>query len=184
LIMVRGKYDRVSMGVTAVGCGIFAPASWYMAVNADEWSEGAVFGYLGVVVLAAFGVLAARAFFDPNDVLVIDQEGVLDRRSTDRMVPWSEIRGLRIWRSRLTRVHYVDVGDPVDRYTDGLLKKAWLIINQAIKQGVVVNANGLNVSFEKVDEALRSGMAAVATMHDVQPDGSGNLKEKTGGDVG
>jgi len=75
---------------TSFSLGLFFVALWQLQTTSAysiEW-----WGHIGVLTL--FGVMcgvAIRRFFETRPVLIVNQDGILDRRVSDVVIPWTAI---------------------------------------------------------------------------------------------
>ena len=112
----------------------------------------------GSAALAFFGlcaaVIAAR-LFETRPVLIIDAEGIFDRRATDRVLPWSAIADIAEARIRRQRFWFVQPAVPLNQYAESRYKR-WLIrLNGPwAGSGFFISASGLDVSYEAIGEAI------------------------------
>ncbi len=149
------RYAVAKLMVTAIGAALFvALCGWLLAGDLPASDVVRFAAMVGVVFFAAVGAVAARSLFDRRAVVTIDETGVFDRRSMDRKVPWSEIEGVEAISVRGKPFYYLNVGDPVDRFTTSGLKRWLLNANHGFASGVAVSPHSLDVAPQAIREAL------------------------------
>jgi hypothetical protein len=136
--VARGRAWRATTGRSEFGpvrgrLLMFAAACACMAATPaliDNHILGAAFLALGTVPLLAALILAAWAL-DPRPLVVINAQGLFDRRVMKRMIPWSAVTGLDLDNGRLAGLtvtcaqaddlRRVGVWGEAGRYPDGFL---------------------------------------------------------------
>ncbi len=113
-------------------------------------------GTAGLVFFGLCAVMVAVRHFDRRVVLVIDQHGLFDRRAKDRQLPWSAIAHIAPTRVGWQRFYLVLSAVPLRQFTASRHKRALQALNRPwTRNGFFVGANGLDVSFEEIGEAIR-----------------------------
>lgn len=124
--------------------------------------------YVAYLTLAFFGpcalVLLYRLFTLRGDVLFISPEGFLDRRLSERTIPWTSIWGISTFAYQGQRVVLLRVDpDTLPLLGLNLLARLNQRANSAIGlRGLAVAAVDLNVSFEELLAVTRAYAAASA----------------------
>ncbi|WP_423606722.1 STM3941 family protein [Sphingomonas sp. MS122] len=87
-----------TLGLTLISVGFVAIGIW-LIVNPEEaasrrLSDPAMvwgFGWLAILVFGGFAVVGVRQVFRAGPVMEIDSRGILWRRWSDQVIPWSAI---------------------------------------------------------------------------------------------
>jgi hypothetical protein len=112
-------------------------------------------GAAGLIFFGFCAIIVAVRLFDRRAVLVIDQHGLLDRRAKDRQLPWTSIAHIVPTRVGWQRFYLVLSAVPLRQFTDSRHKRALQALNRPwARNGFFVGANGLNVSFGQIGEAI------------------------------
>ena len=150
------RYSRGKILATLIGAIVFVGLGAWLFVSPEFGDKAKLAGMASVLFFGLVAVVAARALFDKRPVLTIDETQVFDRRSMDRPIPWTEVAGIAETSINGKAFYYLDIGDPVDRFTTGRYKRWLLNANQGFGRGVTVSPHSLNASPATVRDALLS----------------------------
>ena len=150
------RYAIFKLALTAVGAALFVAVSGWMLGSPDFGDIIKFIAVIAILVFGGAGLYALVAIFDRRPVLTIDDTGVFDRRSMDRKVPWSEVHGISAITVRGKPFYYLDVGEPLNRFTDNGLKRWFLGLNQGFSKGITVSPHSLDVAPGAIREALEA----------------------------
>ena len=122
-------------------------------------------------------------------VITITQEGIRDRRVAAELIPWSAVRGIKIWEYRGQRVMVFAVDPTVETGLDLTRTVRWTRdANRSLgADGLCVTAQGLKIGFDDLLEttvayarAWQSGAAAPPTYGDSQEDSGAHARRAAG----
>lgn len=150
-----GKRDPTKAVFDFIGCALFAVLGCWLISKTETGLKGDIAGGLCIAFFGSIGIGIVLGAFDKRPVLVIDDAGVLDRRSTDRVIPWAEIKAVCSITTVGQPFFYLDIGVPVGRFTRNTLRKLNLLANQGFGRGVPINVHGLNVTADQVAAELK-----------------------------
>jgi hypothetical protein len=150
------RVSRLRTGVLIAGAiGFVAACLWILSLPASEISEMAVIAaYVGIPFFGVCAIVGARQLFRTEPVLQIDENGILWRRWSDEVIPWSAIRGMSILEIRRQRSLTLKLVEP-ERYPGkgllGLLAGA----NRALSGGDInLNMAGTDRRFDEMLAAI------------------------------
>lgn len=153
-------------GLLLLAAAVFVAGGLFGAVSLDPLQDWRA--YVAYLTLAFFGpcalVLLYRIFTLHGDVLVISPEGLLDRRLSERTIPWTAIWGISTFAYQGQRVLFLRVDPDVEPLLGlNLLARLNRRANSAIGlHGLAVAAVDLNVRFEELLAVTRAYAAAAA----------------------
>ena len=118
-----------------------------------------VLGSLLAALFAAMLVLSIRRLFDSHPQLVINDAGIVYRRSWigGNTIPWNDIRGLYLWQSLGNTFLAIDLENR-EKYASRLLlhKQRLMVANaRAHYPDIAISFQDLTPSLDKVAEYLR-----------------------------
>jgi len=112
-------------------------------------------GAAGLIFFGLCAIIVAVRLFDGRAVLVIDETGIFDRRAKDRLLPWTSIAHIVPTRVGRQRFYLVLSAVPLQQFTESRHKRALQALNRPwAGNGFFVGASGLDVSFERIGEAI------------------------------
>jgi len=87
-----------TLGLTLISVGVVAIGVW-LVVSPEEASSRRLsdpamvwgFGWLAILVFGGFAIVGVRQLFRAGPVMEIDSRGILWRRWSDQVIPWSAI---------------------------------------------------------------------------------------------
>lgn len=139
----KGMMLRTLGALVFVGLGV-------LMLHASAW--------LGGLLIVLFGLLAIvnlKATMNPGVSLEISSLGILSRRWSDDLIPWSEVEAVHIWRHRGDHRIVLRLRDP-DRFpTSRELGRSAAFANRALTGGDVP------ISLGGTDRTVAEAMAAV-----------------------
>lgn len=151
-----GRFSRGKTALRLLGAVAFIMLGTFLLHLEARNLQASVAGFLALGFGISMTAILLLSLLGEQAMLELDDRGILDRRSVDRHIPWTEIRSIRLVSGKSGQFLLVDIGEPVTRYTDDLAKRTWLKINQGFARGVPINWHGLDVSKEAVlDEIQR-----------------------------
>ena len=160
---IKGAPQKL-LGLLALGA-VMVAASLAVAVGAVRASSfQQMIGWVGVVFFGGVMVLlAGRLIGAKRPLIVLDRDGLWDRRVTRQPVPWSEIHSIRTWPKKGQNAIIVSVPPEVEEAV-GLTRMARMTRgpNVAVKaDGLVITATGLGIDHDALLHAIVSRRQAV-----------------------
>ncbi len=144
-IMLAGN----AAGLVAAGVVVTRVASAGSFVQVFGWAAVLFFGTCCVLIVRE--LLAFRGV-----VVVIDRDGILDRRVSNQPMPWAKVLGVDVWSLDAQRFVILKLDPDFDaafptkaitRWTRGANKKIGA-------DGITVNPRGLKISFDLLLAAI------------------------------
>lgn len=154
--------------LTLLGAVALVSASLFLILYADEFSGSFLrnpvvvqaIGWIGVSFFGIAGIFIFRKLFDNKPGLIINEEGIFDNTSalSGKMIPWSNIRGIRTGQVASTKFIYIDLIDP-DQFThqfSGWKRKLIETNVRMVGTPVSISSTALNVRFDELCKLLES----------------------------
>lgn len=152
---LSARYDHKKLGIMLVLSLLLLAASYELALNPAPLIYSVA--QVAVIIFAFLTGLVVVRFFDPNEVLRVDENGVYDRRLVDRTIPWNVISDIKEIRFFGLRFFAVVTRVPAETFMTSRLKRRMAWMNE--KTGfhpLGINTIGLTVSARDLDQALAS----------------------------
>jgi len=166
------RFQPGPLWLALIGCGVFVALGLALltgliggAPTSIDAIAGKVIGALCVLFFGGISVLALASISRTGGgtVVVVDDDGVYDRRIGPQPIPWSEIRGVELKRgptlpSLYLRFLELDAVDP-DRFrhgSPGLLTRLADRVNRFYGfKPLVISAAVLDHDLEEIEAAIR-----------------------------
>lgn len=150
------RVSRLRTGLLIAGAlGFVAVCGWILSLSRGAVGEKAVIAsYAGIAFFGLCALAGTRQLFRSEPVLEIDEAGILWRRWSDQVIPWSAIKGMSIWQFRRQRSLTIKLLDPEDYPGKGLMG---LLAgpNRAISGGdISLNIAGTDRRFDEMLAAI------------------------------
>ena len=100
ILLVLGNLGFVAIGIYLT--------FFKEAANAKDWG-------IGLICVVFFGLIlltTVRDFFIRGPILIVDTEGVWDKRMSSLPIPWREVRKASIGKVKLNKFICLDLDDP------------------------------------------------------------------------
>jgi hypothetical protein len=152
---LTAHYSKPKLLLFELGALAFVAAGLLLLTRPDPPLRYVLGGSAATMFFGVCATIIARRLFETRPVLVIDREGIFDRRAIDRVLPWHSITTISEARIRHQRFYFVQPSHPLREFISQPLKR-WLIgLNRPwAGRGFFVSASGLNVSHEQIGEAI------------------------------
>jgi hypothetical protein len=150
------RVSRVRTIVLIAGpLGFVAICLWILSLPPGEISEKALIAsYVGIPFFGLCAIVGVRQLFRTTPVLEIDENGILWRRWSDDIIPWSAIRGMSIMEIRRQRSLTLKLVEP-ERYPGKGLMGLLAGANRAMSGGdISLNMAGTDRRFDELLAAM------------------------------
>ncbi len=145
--------------MAASGAGFAATGAWIVE-NADDWSLFG-FGWLLILICTGFSIIGGRQLFRVLPVIEIDANGILWRRWSGQVIPWSAIVRAEVRKVRNHRFLCLWLDAPLRypaRSTLGKLSR----VNKSMGFGdIALNTVGTDQRFGRLVAAVDAHFFAV-----------------------
>lgn len=154
-----------TIGLVLIAVGFVAIGIWMVAdpepnrrigVAALVWG----LGWLSIVFFGACGLIGARQLFRRTSVLEIDEQGILWRRWSDQIIPWSAV--VRAEPSSVYRQNFLCLWlDAPERYPSRSTLGKLSGLNKGMGFGdIALSMQGTDQSFERLVEVVDAHLAS------------------------
>ncbi|MGL4242071.1 MAG: STM3941 family protein [Beijerinckiaceae bacterium] len=151
----------------ALSAGFIALGFWLVATA----EGGTLIQFLGWVLVLFFGACGilwiVQSIRYRGAVVVIDRDGILDRRVSDAPIPWTKVEGVSTWTLDAQRFVILKLDEAFDhsfptkaitRWTRGANKKLGA-------DGITINPTGLQIGFDALLNAVVKAKTASDERH-------------------
>jgi hypothetical protein len=148
-------YSKAKLLLAIAGALAFAAISLLVLTRRHASFLDIAGGAAGLIFFGLCAIIVAVRLFDRRVVLLIDQHGIFDRRAKDRQLPWTSIAHISATKIGRQRFYLVLPSVPLTQFTDRRYKRALQALTRPwARNGFFVGANGLDVSFGQIGEAI------------------------------
>jgi hypothetical protein len=138
-------------------CSGFIGIGYWMISRPDVDPISYFIGWVSMLFFGACGILwIIQTIRYRGAVIVIDGEGILDRRVSDRAIPWTEVDSVSIWSMDAQRCIILKLDEAFDR---GFATKAITRLTRGANRklgadGITINPAGLEIGFDALLDAI------------------------------
>ena len=148
-------YSRRKLLLAGFGALAFMAVSILILIRRGPSFIDIAGGTAGLLFFGVCAIVVGIRLFDRRAVLVIDENGIFDRRANDRPLPWISIAHIAAVRFGRQRFYLIEPSVPLRQFTDRRYKRALLSLNRPwAGHGFFVGPNGLNVSLDQIGDAI------------------------------
>jgi hypothetical protein len=157
---LTAAYDRGAVAIYMVGALLFVALG--LALWQDPRPDREFAGALAIGFFGLLAVISVPRLFRSGIVLTIDAAGVLDRRVTDRVIPWTAISDVSRQSVRNQAFCVLTLTRPVTEFIDNPVKRLMQALNAPFTGGgITVGGKGLDVSDDDIEYELRRRFKAL-----------------------
>jgi hypothetical protein len=140
-----------------IGCLAFILAGLWMAgvVGPPIDEDGSAWiGWLGVAFFGFCLIFIAKAFFDTDVQVRIDQRGIYAKRWSEHTIPWSDITHVGVWEFKRQKMIILSLKDPA-RFPAAGLQGLLAGANNALSGGdIAISLSGTDGRFDDAMAAI------------------------------
>lgn len=155
--MLSASYSKPKLVLYALMSAVFVLIGFWILQDPDPDAKALFSAWVGIGFFGPCTVVFVRRLRKTREILRVDGMGVLDRRVTDRTIPWSAIARIT---ERQVR-HQVIFNLHLTGYLSDFVDSNWQRFTQSLnglfglgRNTISITANGLTVSADELRAAL------------------------------